>query len=278
MPVLLPVVSDNSKRFIVAETRQSGGAVAVLEHIQPSHTLEAVSFLVLQDAMPLRTVDEGHTVGYLLDRSRVAQVAHHRDAAPFGAGLAGAVHLRESQDGAVQLESQPLQSLHMARHHLFGRFPFPDGSAQQMEVVDHDHGTLPFPPLHHRLRPDRIQTRSRRIVEVERQAFQQADRPFQLSHLPVGRQFHPQTIRIDARHPRQHTVQDLEARHLEAEETDRMSLAGNVQSHLQGYRRLAVARSSAQDRQLTLMEPARHIVEFLQSAGDLDHPSVARPP
>ena len=57
-----------------------------------------------------------------------------------------------------------------------------------------------------------------------------------------------------------------------------MSLAGNVQSHLQGYRRLTVARSSAQDRQLTLMEPARHIVEFLQSAGDLDHPAVARPP
>src|SRR6195952_5744340 len=108
----------------------AGGAVAVLGPDDVG--LAGAGGLLLVDVL---AVQQHHDVGVLLDRARLAQVAHHR--ALVGALLGTTVELGERDDRHVELLGQQLDLAGELRDlDLTGLDLL--AAAHQLEVVDHD--------------------------------------------------------------------------------------------------------------------------------------------
>ena len=187
---------------------------------------------VAGEAIAFGTVDERHAIRHLLDRPRIAQVAHHRQVRLVGTRLAGTIHLRNRQHRTIAVQRQLLQRPYIPSHHLFLCLPLPAVATQKVQVV-HDHQVaFPQAALQQHFRPYLLDGSPYRIVEIERQVLQPEGSLFQLSQLASGRLVDAQVIRVHVRHPCQHTVQHLQARHLQAEEADRFPGTRRVQGHL----------------------------------------------
>ena len=135
----LYIVRDTGERRVVPETGDPRRTVTVLRDIDLADPHQAMPRLfVAGEAIAFGTVDERHAIRHLLDRPRIAQVAHHRQVRLVGTRLAGTIHLRNRQHRTIAVQRQLLQRPYIPSHHLFLCLPLPAVATQKVQVV-HDH-------------------------------------------------------------------------------------------------------------------------------------------
>ena len=163
----MDIIRDTGERRVVTETGDADRAVAVLRYIDFADPHQAVArLLVAGETIAFGTVDECHAIRHLFDRSRIAQVAHHRQIRLVATQLAGTVHLRNRQHRAVAVQRQLFQCTYIAADHLFLRLASLAFAAQEVQVV-HDHQVaFPQTALQHGFRTYLFDGSPGRIVEI----------------------------------------------------------------------------------------------------------------
>ena len=232
------------------------------------HTTQVATIVVLIDMVVLRTVDEQHHIGILLDGSRLTQVGQLRTFALQSlTTLNTTVQLRQRQDGNIQLLGQSLQRTRDDRHLLLTRREAHAVGIHQLQVVNHDnlHAMLANQTAGLGTQLENGETRG--IVDVKRCTQQVVDALVQAVPL-IRLQLTVQNLRtLNLTGIRDETVYQLHVRHFEREESHRHLVVGsNVLGHREGKRRLTHGRTTGNN----------HKVAGLPAAGDVVQLVIAR--
>ena len=218
------------------------------------------SVLVLVDAVILRTVDEGHDVGVLLDGARLTQVGELGALRP-AAHLRGTAQLRQGDHRHVQLLGDGLERTRNEGHLLLAVPLRILVAGHQLQVVDDNDLDVVVYLQAARLRTELEDRERRRIVDEQRRRTQRFGRRLQVAPL-LGRQaarFH--VVAVEPRLGDDQTHHQLHRGHFEREKRHALLVVyGHIARHREHEGRLTHRRAGCDDDQIGELPAQRHTV------------------
>ena len=184
----------------------------------------------------------------------------------IGTLIAGTVHLRNDKHRTVRIQRQLLQRRDVTANHLFLGIVLLTDTAQQMQIIEYHEITFALLTFQHHLRTDIRQRVTSLVINIQRQMLQLLSGLFE--HLQFVRRHtgNTQMIRIDIRDAGQDTVQHLQVRHLETEETDMFTGPGSLYGNMQSHSCFPVARMARQYGQFPFMKSSGDIIKLAHPA------------